>query len=95
MGFTDFITDAGLSLANEYLKTRSYIVGSVLPRQIFNFYPSPVVLCSAAQHAHYDENIWSVLMRRLKTPLYENKTTALVAPLIVLAFLPHCFRFAQ
>ena len=40
MGFTDFITDAGLSLANEYLKTRSYIVGSVLPRQIFNFYPS-------------------------------------------------------
>jgi len=27
MGFTEFITDAGLSLANEYLKTRSYIVG--------------------------------------------------------------------
>ncbi|KAJ5217786.1 Elongation factor 1-beta [Penicillium citrinum] len=27
MGFTDFVSDAGLSLANNYLATRSYIVG--------------------------------------------------------------------
>jgi hypothetical protein len=86
MGFTDFISDAGLSLANEYLKTRSYIVGLVLPRQIYDFDPSLPRCVLFPQHntAHYDENIWSVLMRRLKTPLHENKTTALVAPLIVL-----------
>lgn len=28
MGFTDFVSDAGLTLANNYLATRSYIVGS-------------------------------------------------------------------
>jgi len=27
MGFTDFISDAGLSLLNNWVKTRSYIVG--------------------------------------------------------------------
>ncbi|CAG7955493.1 unnamed protein product [Penicillium salamii] len=28
MGFTDFVSDAGLTLANNFLSTRSYIVGS-------------------------------------------------------------------
>ncbi|KAJ5166785.1 Elongation factor 1-beta [Penicillium canariense] len=28
MGFTDFVSDAGLTLANNYLATRSYIVGN-------------------------------------------------------------------
>ncbi|CAI7580440.1 Elongation factor 1-beta [Penicillium manginii] len=28
MGFTDFVSDAGLALANNYLSTRSYVVGS-------------------------------------------------------------------
>ncbi|KAJ5082302.1 Elongation factor 1-beta [Penicillium argentinense] len=28
MGFTDFVSDAGLSLANNYLSTRSYVVGN-------------------------------------------------------------------
>jgi hypothetical protein len=27
MGFTDFVSDAGLAIANNFLSTRSYIVG--------------------------------------------------------------------
>jgi hypothetical protein len=27
MGFTDFVSDAGLTLLNNWVKTRSYIVG--------------------------------------------------------------------
>ena len=37
------------------------------------FLPRPAVLM---------RNIWSVFMRRLKTPLYEHKTKAIQAPLI-------------
>jgi len=31
MGFTDLISDAGLTLLNNWVKTRSYIVGYVDP----------------------------------------------------------------
>ena len=59
MGFADLLSDAGLTMLDNWVTTRSYISG----------YVSNLYLHEC--HRLMMRKIWSVLMRRLKTPLYD------------------------
>jgi hypothetical protein len=47
MGFTDFLSDSGLTLLNNWLKTHSYITG----------YVSTSILCSPASPLKDENNL--------------------------------------